>query len=309
MLPSELFRQSVFVTYWFESVAPKHFLDIIPIDNVLFETDFPHTTCLFGNIQETIESGLGHVDARCRRKILWENAARLYHIEDPPESWRPVQAGRDSDADGRPDPRQRGRSCDRATRHVRRVRLPAKYADAGTPRGHRRRSSDKWVFGEGEARNAGLNAVAGRPPEEYGLEPTNFDEIRVGCYDVHERVKDMNANGVLGSLNFPSMARFCGQFFAARAEQDPELALAVLQAYNDWHLDGLVRRLPRPVHPLHHPADLGSATDGGRDPPHRGQGLSLRELLHEPARCSVSRRCTATTGTRSGRRARRPRRS
>jgi predicted TIM-barrel fold metal-dependent hydrolase len=88
ILPSEQFRDHVFVTYWFESVAPKHFLELIPIDNVLFETDFPHTTCLFGNIQETIDGGLGHVDEAVRRKILWENAFRLYHIEEPPESWR-----------------------------------------------------------------------------------------------------------------------------------------------------------------------------------------------------------------------------
>jgi predicted TIM-barrel fold metal-dependent hydrolase len=87
VLPSELFRQGVFVTYWFESVAPKHFLDVVPVDNVLFETDFPHTACLFGNIQETIDAGLGHVDARVRRKILWENAARLYNIDEPPPSW------------------------------------------------------------------------------------------------------------------------------------------------------------------------------------------------------------------------------
>ncbi len=86
-LPSELFRQSVFVTYWFESVAPQNFLDVIPIDNVLFETDFPHTTCLFGNIPETIESGLGHVDAEVRDKILWKNAAQLYGIAAPPKSW------------------------------------------------------------------------------------------------------------------------------------------------------------------------------------------------------------------------------
>jgi predicted TIM-barrel fold metal-dependent hydrolase len=88
VLPSELFRQSVYVTYWFESVAPKHFLDVIPVDNVLFETDFPHTTCLFGNIKETIESGLGHVDPGVRRKILWANAARLYGIQEPPVSWQ-----------------------------------------------------------------------------------------------------------------------------------------------------------------------------------------------------------------------------
>ena len=114
--------------------------------------------------------------------------------------------------------------------------MPAKYLDRA-PKLVTDDVGEKWVFGEGEARNVGLNAVAGRVPEEYGLEPTTFKEIRIGCFDVDERVKDMNANGVLGSLNFPSMARFCGQFFASRAQQDPDLALAVLQAYNDWHID------------------------------------------------------------------------
>jgi predicted TIM-barrel fold metal-dependent hydrolase len=88
VLPSELFRQSVYVTYWFESVAPKYFLDAIPLGNVLFETDFPHTTSLFGNIQETIDAGIGHLDEATRRTILWDNAARLYGIEEPSEEWR-----------------------------------------------------------------------------------------------------------------------------------------------------------------------------------------------------------------------------
>ncbi|TMK61521.1 MAG: amidohydrolase, partial [Actinobacteria bacterium] len=114
--------------------------------------------------------------------------------------------------------------------------IPAKYADLA-PQFIRDDSGEKWMFGEGDVRNVGLNAVAGRVPEEYGLEPTTLSEIRVGCYDVDERVKDMDANGVLGSLNFPSMARFCGQFFAARAAHDRDLALAVLRAYNDWHID------------------------------------------------------------------------
>ena len=38
----------------------------------------------------------------------------------------------------------------------------------------------------------------------------------------------MDVNGVLGSLNFPSMTGFCGQFFASRVDQDADLALAVL---------------------------------------------------------------------------------
>jgi predicted TIM-barrel fold metal-dependent hydrolase len=81
----------------------------------------------------------------------------------------------------------------------------------------------------------GLNAVAGRPREEYGVEPTAFDEMRPGCYDVHERIKDMNAGGVLASMCFPSFPGFSGRLFAAC--DDKELALAVLRAYNDWHID------------------------------------------------------------------------
>jgi predicted TIM-barrel fold metal-dependent hydrolase len=87
VLPSELFAEHVYVTYWFEKQAPRHFLDLIPVDNVLFETDFPHPTCLFGDIDQTIAANLGHVAEDVRRKILWGNAAKLYGIEAPPESW------------------------------------------------------------------------------------------------------------------------------------------------------------------------------------------------------------------------------
>jgi uncharacterized protein len=89
VLPSELFGEHVFVTYWFETLAPRYFLDLIPVDNVLFETDFPHTTCLYGDIDQTIADNLGHVSEEVRRKILWENAAKLYRIENPPAEWPP----------------------------------------------------------------------------------------------------------------------------------------------------------------------------------------------------------------------------
>jgi hypothetical protein len=36
--------------------------------------------------------------------------------------------------------------------------------------------------------------VVGRRPEEHGLEPPSYDQVRPGCFDVHERVRDMNAN-------------------------------------------------------------------------------------------------------------------
>lgn len=96
--------------------------------------------------------------------------------------------------------------------------------------------TEVWRFCGMDATNIGLNAVVGRPVEEYGIEPTSFDEIRVGCFDIHERVRDMDANGVIGSMCFPSFPNLCGQLFA-RATDDRELGLAVLQAYNNWHIE------------------------------------------------------------------------
>ena len=52
------------------------------------------------------------------------------------------------------------------------------------------------------------------------MEPTSFDEIREGCCDIDQRVRDMNANGVLGSMCFPSFPQFCGQLFARSKDKD-----------------------------------------------------------------------------------------
>jgi predicted TIM-barrel fold metal-dependent hydrolase len=113
--------------------------------------------------------------------------------------------------------------------------IAAKYRDVA-PRIHRKRDgSDVWKFNGNVIPNIGLNAVAGRPREEYGIEPTAYDEMRPGCWDIAERVKDMNGGGVLGSMCFPSFPGFSGRVFAAADDKD--MALAVLQAYNDWHID------------------------------------------------------------------------
>jgi len=95
--------------------------------------------------------------------------------------------------------------------------------------------SDVWTFNGMEIPNIGLNAVAGRPKEEYGVEPTAFDEMRPGCWDIDKRIKDMNAAGILGSMCFPSFPGFSGRVIAAVADKD--LAYDVLRAYNDWHVD------------------------------------------------------------------------
>ena len=56
MMPSDYFRRQVYACYWFEKIAPRKLIEDIGEDNILFETDFPHPTCLYGNVQETIEA-------------------------------------------------------------------------------------------------------------------------------------------------------------------------------------------------------------------------------------------------------------
>jgi predicted TIM-barrel fold metal-dependent hydrolase len=126
--------------------------------------------------------------------------------------------------------------------------IPARYADLAPKVVRREDGSDVWMFNGSAIPNIGLNAVAGRPKEEYGIEPTAFDEIRPGCYDIGERIKDMSAGGLLASMNFPSFPGFSGRLFAAA--QDKDLALAVLRAYNDWHIDEWAGAYPGRIIPM-----------------------------------------------------------
>ena len=66
------------------------------------------------------------------------------------------------------------------------------------------------------------NAVVGRVREEYGCEPVSYDQMRKGSWDIHARIEDMNANGILASINFPSVVHFDGALF--HGFQDKNLA-------------------------------------------------------------------------------------
>jgi predicted TIM-barrel fold metal-dependent hydrolase len=113
--------------------------------------------------------------------------------------------------------------------------LPDKWKEFAPKFVHKDDGTDVWVYEDAEIPNIGLNAVAGKSPEEYGIEPTSLAEIRRGCWDVNERVVDMNRNGVLASMNFPSFVQFCGQLFSR--SKDLDMGLNLLRAYNDWHID------------------------------------------------------------------------
>jgi predicted TIM-barrel fold metal-dependent hydrolase len=127
-------------------------------------------------------------------------------------------------------------------------RLPAKYAEKAPRFVRRVDGTMAWVYEGAEIPNTAVNAVAGRPKSEYGFEPVCVEEIRPGCYDLDARVKDMDANGVLGSMCFPSFVRFCGQLFLEYG--DREQSAAMVRAYNDWHVDEWAGTYPGRFIPL-----------------------------------------------------------
>ncbi len=91
---------------------------------------------------------------------------------------------------------------------------------------------DVWVYDGKRMPSSGLSAVVGKSKEEFSPEPLNYADMRPGCYDAKARIEDMDRSGVLASLCFPTLPRFCGQLFMEAS--DREFGFQCLQIYNDW---------------------------------------------------------------------------
>ncbi len=78
--PWQYFADHFWVTYWFESIAPKTQLETLGVNKVLFETDFPHPTSLYPGVQAHIVDTLGGYDRAVQERVLQRNAAELYKL-------------------------------------------------------------------------------------------------------------------------------------------------------------------------------------------------------------------------------------
>jgi predicted TIM-barrel fold metal-dependent hydrolase len=85
LLPSEYFRRQIYATFWFEKTITSliHFYP----DNVMFETDYPHGTCLCPgsnsfakSARDTIAENLSALPEETLGKILHDNAAKVYGL-------------------------------------------------------------------------------------------------------------------------------------------------------------------------------------------------------------------------------------
>jgi predicted TIM-barrel fold metal-dependent hydrolase len=113
-------------------------------------------------------------------------------------------------------------------------RLPERYRESG-PRIEEVNGKHLWHYDGNAFPTIGLNAVAGKPREEWGMDPVRYEDMIPGCFDPAARVKDMDLDGVQSALCFPSFPGFGGgAFFRAK---DRDLAKLCVSAWNDFYID------------------------------------------------------------------------
>ena len=81
-MPSEYFRSNLYATLWFESNFNKlpDLVETVGEDRILFETDFPHPTCLYPDPLQAVEQRMSVLSEDVRNKILGGNGRKLYRL-------------------------------------------------------------------------------------------------------------------------------------------------------------------------------------------------------------------------------------
>ena len=81
--PTEYFLDHVFGCFWFERIGVRNFVQTLGVNNLMSETDFPHSTCLWPSpMQYQAETmRLASVTPAQIKRIMQDNAAEIYQIE------------------------------------------------------------------------------------------------------------------------------------------------------------------------------------------------------------------------------------
>ena len=186
-----------------------------------------------------------------------------------------------------PHPRQRRRPRRRAARPLRQATSRAKWTELRRGSSHRTTAPTSGSYEGNEIPNIGLNAVAGRPPEEYGIEPTSLAEIRKGCYDIDERVKRHEPQR-RARLDVLPVASCSSAASCSRGRRTSTWASAMLRAYNDWHIDEWCgtypgRFIPLSIPPIWDPQLMADEVRRVAD-----EGLPRGHVLREPGEARLA---------------------
>ncbi len=78
-LPSEYFHRNVYATFM-QDISGILLREVIGIDNIMWASDYPHHESTWPHSQEILAAHFRNVPEEHRRKIVAENAAKLYHF-------------------------------------------------------------------------------------------------------------------------------------------------------------------------------------------------------------------------------------
>jgi predicted TIM-barrel fold metal-dependent hydrolase len=83
LTPTEYFRRQCAGCFWFENELLVDSIEYIGQDNALFESDFPHPTCLYPSpVERALKAFDGQSD-ELKTKVFGGNAARIYNLPLP----------------------------------------------------------------------------------------------------------------------------------------------------------------------------------------------------------------------------------
>ncbi len=80
--PSEYFKHHWYATFWFEENQGnlQSLMDSVGDDRILFETDFPHPTCLYPSPLEAVAAKMDTLRPETRNRVMGDNARKLYRL-------------------------------------------------------------------------------------------------------------------------------------------------------------------------------------------------------------------------------------
>jgi predicted TIM-barrel fold metal-dependent hydrolase len=80
LTPLEYFQRQIYATTWFERADIAYTIERLGEDHIMFETDFPHPTCLYPDPWQIAGENLQTLSPTAQEKILSLNAKLLYRL-------------------------------------------------------------------------------------------------------------------------------------------------------------------------------------------------------------------------------------
>jgi len=80
LTPLEYFQRQIYATTWFERSDIANVVQRLGADRIMFETDYPHPTCLYPEPLKNAAENLATLSDSDQKKILSGNATRLYKL-------------------------------------------------------------------------------------------------------------------------------------------------------------------------------------------------------------------------------------